>query len=289
MTESVRTLVLLALGVGLPAVLGAAIGIGFAVARRLLYFPARYPFGLWDLQEEIAAHDVWLHSADGGQVHGWYGKASERGPVTLFLHGNTGNVTHQYRHFHEIVRAGSSILMIDYRGYGKSAGVPSEEGLCRDAEAAYDYLGKTGRRPEDIIVHGQSLGCAVAVDLAARRACGGLILEAPFAAASQMARTIVPILGPLFVRSFDSRRKIAAVRAPILFIHGEADEVVPLSFGQELFAKAPEPKSFWMVDRSGHNNIIETAGDAYAERLRSFYASLGASAHATPMWLHSPR
>ena len=141
--------------------------------------------------------------------------------MTLFLHGNAGNLTHRYQSSREITAAGSSVLMIDYRGYGKSAGRPSEKGLFADAEAAYQYLMKNSMknsRPEQVIVHGESLGTAVAVDLASRRPCGGVVLEAAFTSASDVAGTVLPVIGRLLIRSLDSRGKIAR-RVPTLFIH----------------------------------------------------------------------
>lgn len=257
-----------------PLVLAVTVIALLFMARRSIYYPVRYPNGFWNLKAQLHALDVWLESADHVRLHGWYVAQPQSRWVTLFLHGNAGNLTHRYMHFREITGAASSVLMVDYRGYGKSAGTPSEKGLYLDAEAAYLHLLSTGHNPEHIILHGESLGSAVAVDLASRRRCGALILEAPFTAASDVAGTVLPIVGPLLVRGFDSRRKIGGVHAPILFIHGAADEIVPLRFGQALFAVAPEPKAFWTVPGSGHNDIIETAGAGYGQRLRSFYGSL---------------
>jgi fermentation-respiration switch protein FrsA (DUF1100 family) len=241
---------------------------------RFLYYPTRYPDGYWDLNRQLDAADVWLDSADGVRLHCWYIARPEKF-VTLFLHGNAGNLSHRYLHFREITEAGSSILMLDYRGYGRSAGKPSEKGLHMDADSAYQYLLDIGHQPQDIIVHGESLGSAVAVDLASRRRCGALILEAPFTAACEVAGSILPIIGPLLVKSFDSRQKIRRVQAPILFIHGAADDVIPLRFGKSLFDLAREPKNLWIVPRAGHNDIVEMTGSQYRERLRSFNESVG--------------
>ncbi len=257
-----------------PLILAFTVAALHFMAGRSLYFPARYPDGFWDLQAPLGARDVWLESADRVRLHGWFVASAGSRLVTLFLHGNAGNVTHRAAHLREIAAAGSAVLVLDYRGYGKSAGRVSEQGLYRDAEAAYGHLLHDGHRPEDIVIHGESLGSAVAVDLASRQPCGALVLEASFTAAGDIAGTVLPLIGPLLVRSFDSRRKIGRVRAPILFIHGAADEIVPLRFGQALFALAPEPKTFWTVPASGHNDIVETAGTAYRQRLRSFYEGL---------------
>jgi uncharacterized protein len=244
------------------------------VAVRSVYFPVRNPEGFWNLQTQLAATDVWLDSTDHVRIHGWFVACPGSRRVTLFLHGNAGNLTHRGQRFREITAAGSSVLMIDYRGYGKCTGRPSENGLYADAEAAYEYVLKNSR-PQEIIVHGESLGTAVAVDLASRHQCGGVVLESAFTSASDVAGTVLPMIGPLLIRSFDSRQKITRVRAPILFIHGSVDDIVPMRLSRALFGAAPEPKCFWAIPGAGHNDIVESAGPEYRKRLRSFYESLG--------------
>ena len=242
------------------------------VANRSVYFPKRYPDGPWQAQELLHASDVWLDTADGVRIHAWWIPCNGAWFVTLQLHGNGGNITHRYPQYREIQAAGSAILALDYRGYGKSQGRPTERGLYRDADAAYDYLLKRGFRPDQIIVHGESLGTAVAVDLASRRPCAAVVLEAPFTSAKDVAQTVVPVIGPMLIWGFNSRDKIGRVHAPIFFIHGDRDKVIPLRLGRDLFAAAYEPKSFWMVTGAGHNDITETAGAAYGQHLRSIYA-----------------
>ena len=245
-------------------------------ANRSIYYPSRYPEGLWDLQSQLGASDVWLETADGLRLHGWQVGHPGARFITLYFHGNAGNITDRYPHFLEITSAGSSLLMIDYRGYGKSAGRPSENGLYKDADAAYDHLIRSGYRPDQIILHGESLGTAVAIDLASRRSCAALVVEAPFTSAKDVARTVLPVIGPALTWAFDSQGKIGRVHAPTLFIHGDRDEIIPLRLGQALFAAAPEPKSFWIVPGAHHNDIVETAGDGYEHHLHSFYESLAA-------------
>jgi fermentation-respiration switch protein FrsA (DUF1100 family) len=260
----------------LPAVaVLVLIGLHY-LAQAALYHPSKYPTGFWDVQAQLNAQDVWLRTRDGVRIHAWFVECPGSRLVTLFFHGNAGNVTHRYPHFQEIAAAGSSLLMIDYRGYGKSAGAPSEAGLYKDADAAFDWLLANHYTPAQIVIHGESLGSAVAVDLASRRACAGLVLEAPFTSAGEVAGTILPVVGPLVMRDFDSRSKIGRVHAPLLLIHGDRDEVIPYRLGQALFAAAPEPKTFWTVPGSGHNDILETAGPLYRVRLHAFYATLAA-------------
>ena len=244
------------------------------IAHRAVFHPARYPEGAWEAQQALHANDVWLETSDGIRIHSWWMPRDGARWVTLHLHGNAGNITHRFLIYREILAADSAILAIDYRGYGKSAGKPTEGGVYRDADAAYDQLLRIGYRPDQIVIHGESLGTAVAVDLASRRPCAGLVLEAPFTSAADVAGTLVPLIGPLLIRSFNSRGKIGRVHVPLLILHGDRDGVIPLRLGQDLYAAANEPKTFWLVEGAGHNDIWQVAGASYPERLRSFYASL---------------
>jgi hypothetical protein len=163
-------------------------------------------------------------------------------------------------------------LIIDYRGFGKSEGHPSEKGLSLDADAGYEHLLAAGHAAERIVLHGESLGTVAAVDLAARKRCGGLVLEAPFTSARDVARRVLPVIGPALIWGYDSRSKIERVKAPLLILHGDRDDVIDFDLGRKLYEAAPEPKQFWAVPGAGHNDIVEAAGPAYGERLRAFYA-----------------
>jgi len=259
--------------IAVPVILAAAYAGGIYIARHSVYFPVKYPEGVWDAQATLGAEDVWMDSA-GARIHGWFLANPGSSWVTLHLHGNGGNITHRYPRFHEIRAAGSAVLALDYRGYGRSTGKPSEAGVYSDADAAYGELMRRGYAPEQIVLYGESLGTAVAVDLAARRQCAGLILEAPFSSARDVAAVLVPVLGPLVVWGFDSRAKVASVHVPLFVMHGDRDQVIPLRLGQKLFAAANEPKTFWLVHGAGHNDVAETAGSAYREKLESFYRGL---------------
>ncbi len=260
--------------IGWPLVAASGYGLMCFLANRSIYYPMKYPQGFWDLQPQLGASDIWLRTSDALRIHGWLVGRPDARAVTLFLHGNAGNLTHRMNHIREITSAGSSILVIDYRGYGRSEGRPSEHGLYRDAEAGYQYLVHSGYKPERIVLHGESLGTAVAVDLAVRRRCGGLVLEAPFTSGRDVAGRALPLLGPFLTWGWDSKRGIPKVRTPVLVIHGTRDEVIPLDLGKKLFEAANQPKWFWVVENAGHNDILETAGSRYQKRLAAFYAAL---------------
>jgi uncharacterized protein len=249
--------------------------VRWKVVNQFVYFPMPYPQGDWDLQQEVGAQDRWLKAADGTKLNAWWFPNTHARLATLFLHGNAGNVTHRIDHAQKILQAGSAFLAVDYRGYGKSQGHPSEHGLYEDGDAAYTELLSLGYAPEQIILQGESLGTAVAVELATRKRCAGMILESPLLSLRAMARLVLPLVGPLLAHGFDTGEKISRVHVPLLVIHGDADEVVPFSQGQAVFRAANEPKQFWTVSGSHHNDLLDTAGPEYVGFLRAFYGSLG--------------
>lgn len=260
--------------VGWPLLAAWTYGVLYFLANRAVYYPHKFPQGLWNLQPQLGATDVWLRADDGVRLHAWWIPRPAARLATLYLHGNAGNITHRFERIREITAAGSSLLLLEYRGYGKSEGRPSEKGLYADADAGYRHLIDAGYGPERLVLHGESLGTAVAVDLAARRPCAGVVLEAPFTSGRDVAARVLPLIGPLLIWSFDSKPKIPFIRAPVLVLHGDRDEVIPFDLGRALFQAAREPKQFWTVTGAGHNNILEVAGARYRERLEAFYGSL---------------
>ncbi|MGH9630136.1 MAG: alpha/beta hydrolase [Bryobacteraceae bacterium] len=241
------------------------------LAGRAIYHPLRYPAGLWEVQQDLGAQDVWLHASDGMRLHAWWIEKQDAPLATLHLHGNGGNITHRSLPARQIAEAGSSVLLLDYRGYGKSDGRPAEAGLYQDADAAYEHLISQGYPPERIIVHGESLGTAIAVDLAARKPCAGVVLEAPFPSVKAVAARVLPLVGPLLISGFDSQSKIGKVDAPLLFVHGTADQVISYDLGKQLYDAAPEPKELLTVEGGDHNDLHIFAGTKYKETLRQFY------------------
>ncbi len=242
------------------------------LAHRSVFYPMKYPAGFWHLRDRLGVEDVWLRASDGVRLHAWWRRREDSQIATLFLHGNAGNVTHRLHALEAIPAAGSSLLLLDYRGYGRSEGSPTEQGVYRDAEAGYEWLLARGYAPEQIVLHGESLGSAVAVELASRRPCRGLVLEAPFSSARAVAGRVLPLLGPTLISGFDSARRIRQVRAPILILHGDRDDIINIALGRELFAAAKEPKTFWEVPGAGHNDLPAAAGLEYEQRLAAFYA-----------------
>ncbi|MFA5039325.1 MAG: alpha/beta hydrolase [Candidatus Omnitrophota bacterium] len=196
-----------------------------------------------------------LLSADGTRLTGWYVEARRSDGVLYFLHGNGGNISHRLEKIKFFHGLGWPVFILDYRGYGTSSGVPGEEGLYKDAVAGYDYLLKVKRlRPQDILVYGESLGTAVAVELARRVPVKGLVLEGGFTSIEDMGRLFYPWLPSILISSkYDSLRKIADVRVPVLFIHSRNDEVVPFDMGRRLYEAYPGEKQF-VATTGSHND-----------------------------------
>ena len=252
-------------------------------ANRAMFHPTRYPDGPWEMQAHWKAEDVWLRTSDGVKIHGWMIPAADSSPlITLYFHGNAGNLTHRVDHIEAIVEAGTPMLIIDYPGYGKSDGSASEGGCYRAADAAYEHLTGQGYSPEQIVLYGESLGTAAAVDLAARKPSAGVVLEAPFPSARAVAARVLPFLGPLVVSGLDTGDKVANIKAPVFVLHGTQDQVIAYDLGQEVFELANEPKRFWAVEGAHHSDIVVREGPEYVKRLREFHASLPAAAADKP-------
>jgi len=247
--------------------------------RSFVFFPLRYPAGVWDpALLGVQAEEVWFEASDGARLHGWYieaqGQEPASGPpVLLWAHGNAGNLTHRAPHAGALSRQGLSVFLFDYRGYGRSEGRPSEEGLYRDSEAAYAYLTEgRGIPPQRLILLGVSLGCAPAVRLATREEHAGTILVSPFTSAKVMARRMffgLPI-GFLTASEFPVATWVTQRSRPLLVIHGDADTVVPYKLGREVFEVAAEPKQFLALPGAGHNNILAMGGTRYLDAMQEF-------------------
>lgn len=236
---------------------------------RLVFYPTR-EFAITPSQLQLPYEDVYIDVTVKERIHGWYFPANnpdsdKKGPVTLFCHGNAGNISHRLETVELILRLGADILLFDYRGYGKSDGSPSEDNVYADAEACYNWLvEQKGVRPEDIILFGRSLGGAVAVELARRVKCGGLVVESSFTSAKEMGKKIFPFIPVKYLLryGFDSIGKVGSVSCPLLVTHSPDDEVIPFEMGRQLFAAANDPKQFVTL-RGGHNEREYIADTAY--------------------------
>jgi len=270
----------IALGAGSLALLALLAGLLVLGLRwlepHLIYFPSG-PVRQTPTDAGLAFEDVQLATTDGETLRAWWIPAGPRAPVLLFCHGNAGSREHRLHNLVGLHRAGIAVLIFDYRGYGGSSGTPSEAGLLRDAEAAYDWLRvEAGGRP--IVLFGRSLGGAVAAALAGTRPAAGLVLESTFTSAREMAGRVLPLpgIGRLIRTRFDVRAAVQRLRLPLLVIHGTADEMIPFRMGRDLFeAAASDAKTFRPVPGGRHNDTYDVAGPAYWEWLREFTQRVG--------------
>jgi len=217
--------------------------------------------------------EIVFFAEDRTELHGWLIPAKEAEVTVIFAHGNGGNISHRLEKIAILHELTVNIFIFDYRGYGKSKGSPTEQGLYQDIKAAYDYI-KDNYPKSKIVIYGESLGGAVAVDLAAKVNVNGLILEGTFTSVADMAKIVYPWLPEIFLHSkFDSLSKIGKINTPKLHLHGNLDQIVPIYLGQRLYEAAGEPKQLVLID-SGHNDSFFVSEHKIKAALKDFLSSL---------------
>lgn len=223
------------------------------------------------------AESVWFNSADGTRLHGWFFE-SQTGPeiaTVIFFHGNGGNIGNVRWVGQRFAKRGFDILLFDYRGYGASDGVAAAESdLYADGDAAVAFVkNEKGARPERIVLYGHSLGTAIVADVASRGVFGAVVLESGFSSASSVAASALPWLPRwlhfLGKNRFESARKLASVKSPILITHGDPDATIPTGESQLLFASANEPKKLLIFRGAGHN-VFGFLGEQYLTQVEQF-------------------
>lgn len=246
----IKTLLLFGVG-GYVLLIGAM----YLFQRSLMYFPdarrvAPATAGLPQAEEVI------LTTSDGETLIAWYIPPRDRRPVVIYFQGNGGGLDLRADRFAWLTADGVGLLGLGYRGFSGSTGSPSEQGLIRDALAAYDFI--SGRYPvQHIVLWGESLGTGVAIALAAERPVAGVMLDAPFTSTADVGAAAYPF-APVrwFMKDqFRSDLRIAKVTAPILIMHGARDRVVPIAFGERLFALAHEPKRMVRLPNAEHADM----------------------------------
>jgi hypothetical protein len=245
------------------------------VENFFIYFPeTRFDFRPEEFG--LAYKETYFDTEDGEKLHGWLFLAEKESPVLLHFHGNAGNISHRLDLVQPFLRKGLSVFLFDYRGFGKSSGRPSEPGLYKDGLAAWSYLvEKEGIAPERIILHGHSIGGAVAIEVALQKKVGSLVIESAFTSTKDMARTmpLFALFAPIFPAHYNNLEKIPRVSTPKLVIHGERDEIVPFAMGQKLFEAAKDPKFFYPVKDAGHNDVFIVGGEKYFKTFAEFAGS----------------
>lgn len=239
-----------------------------------IYFPEKkiefYPSFF-----NLSFQDIYLKTEDDVTINAWFIPYPQAKYTLLFFHGNAGNLSHRLEKLMLLRKAGVNIFIIDYRGYGKSEGVVTEKGFYFDASATYHYLvNHRGILAGEIILYGESLGTAVAINLAAKTKVRAIILEGAFSRGRDMARKIFPFLPTLiFSNSFDSLKKIQKVRVPKLFIHSRNDEVVPFELANKLYHASLAPKEFAEIEGC-HNSAFLDSKEKYFSSIDLFIKKL---------------
>jgi uncharacterized protein len=241
-------------------------GVLYVMQRSLLYFPTATRIrpsaaGMPEAQEVV------LTTSDGEKLVAWHVPPQGDKPVVIYFHGNAEIVAWRAKSHRATIGDGTGLIAVNFRGYGGSTGTPTEEGLHRDAQAAYAFAGER-YPPGRIVLWGQSLGTGVAVRLASEQPVGKLILEAPYTSTADVAASHFPWVPVrwLMKDQFRSDERIGSVHVPLLIIHGAQDDVIPIRFGERLFALANEPKRFIRIDGAGHNDLDAYGSGAAARK-----------------------
>jgi len=240
----------LIIAVGIYLMVGLAMYLG---QRKLIYLPEaqrRLPAdaGLDGVAERV------IETQDGERVIAWYAQAREGQPTLLYFHGNAGSLDSRSERIRKYKNGGRGIFMMSYRGYSGSTGSPSEQANVADGKRAFDTLVAEGVAPHDIIIYGESLGSGVAVQVAAARSPGGVILDAPYTSIVDIAAGQYPWLPvrPMLRDRYESDAYIASVLCPLLIVHGEKDDVIPVTMGRKMYELANAPKVIVTFKAAGH-------------------------------------
>lgn len=262
----------------------------------LIYLPSRYPVGDWDVagwerRTGCRFEDCWMTSADGVRLHGWLVRPPAGGgadevsrPTLLYLHGNAGNLSHRGAVGAMLARRGMDVLLLDYRGYGRSGGKPAEQGLFEDARTAWRHLTiERGVPPQQIVLYGKSLGGGVAAQLASEVHPAGLLLQSTFTSIPDLAAFHYPFVPRFLVRTqMATERIVARVGCPILIVHSRTDEIAPFAHAQRLHAAAPAGTRLFVIEGAGHNDTFDAGGQKLLATIEQFVTSCVHSAPVSP-------
>jgi fermentation-respiration switch protein FrsA (DUF1100 family) len=271
-----RALIILLAGLALIYV---ALGVALYLFQGSMVFLANLPGRALEATPAdigLKYEDVRFDTADGERLHGWYVPAVNARGVLLFFHGNAGNISHRLESIMIFNRLGLDVLIVDYRGYGRSTGKPTESGTYRDAQAAWNYLlGERQASPGQIVIFGRSLGGAVgawlAAGLPAEQTPAAVIIESTFTSGADMARRLYPVYpARLLTRlKYPVVDYAARLKCPALVVHSRNDEIIPFAMGRALYAAAPQPKEFIEL-RGDHNAGFWISRESYAAGLDAF-------------------
>lgn len=262
--------------------LGAA-AVVYLMLRWFEYSQVYHPFRKHEaVPTELGRpfEDVRFAAGDGVGLHGWFFPADTNSPrahlAFLVCHGNAGNLSHRLGLCAALLRTGASVFVFDYRGYGRSAGRPGEEGTYRDAQAAHAWLRQKGIRGENIIAFGESLGGGVASELALREALGGIVLQSTFTSVPDIGAELFPWLPVRLISTikYDTRARLPRLKLPVLVMHSRTDDIIPFHHGEKNFAAANQPK--WFCELEGSHNDAAWESPGFAEALEKLLGTAAA-------------
>lgn len=253
----------------------AVVLLAWLFQARLLYLPSAIVEAT-PADRGMAYEEVSLETTDGVRLAAWHVPAEPARGTLLFLHGNAGNISHRLESIAQFRELGLSVLIVDYRGYGRSEGRPSEAGTARDARAAWSYLvEQRGIPPERIVIFGRSLGAAVAAELARGRSPAAVVLESPFTSVPDMAQAVYPFLPARWLARirYPTVEYVREIQAPVLVIHSEEDEIIPFAHGRAVHAAARDPKRLLRI-RGGHNTGFLESDESYRAGIDDFLTGM---------------
>jgi fermentation-respiration switch protein FrsA (DUF1100 family) len=248
----------------------------------ILFHPFAYPEGAYNIEviHGIKREDAWFSAKDGSKLHGWWfnNTAAPGGPVVLVSHGNGGNITHRAYLVKALIQSGASVFLYDYRGYGRSTGKPTLEGICEDGKSAYEYLtGPLAIDPSRVVLMGESLGSGVTCNLAEQVPCKAVILQSGYHSIRRAGMAKLKFLNmyPMWLFPKPELDNIAFVKKthpPLLVVHGELDTLLPCAFSKEIFKESCGPKSLLLLPKAGHNDVPDQP--EYVPGVTAFLSSL---------------
>lgn len=237
----------------------------------LIFYPSNI-FLSSPVEEKIPHEEVFIETSDGEKLYGYFFPSSEKTQKTmLYLHGNGDNIGGWYPapvgiQKHVPINA----LLVDYRGYGKSTGIPTVEGVIKDAFAMYEYLLWRGYKAEDISVYGRSLGGAIALEIASTKKIQSVVLQSTFTSLKEIAKDLYPMFPNIFIKNhfLNTINLIQNIKVPIFISHGSSDELIPVKHSYRLYEKANEPKKLLILNDATHNDVSSYFNNEYYEILR---------------------
>jgi uncharacterized protein len=274
----------------LPLAVGASVLLAAALGRReyrrtQIFKPSPIPEKGWDPTAygipAGACEEHWIETPDGEQLHAWYCRAERPVASALFCHGNRGNLTISAHFIPHLLNANLNVLFFDYRGYGKSSGTPSYEGVIDDGVTAAQFHDTL--RPRDLpsVLYGYSLGGAVAGQVVRRHPFDAMILQSTFSNLTAMARLLHPKV-PLHLLAgdlFNTLESVRDLKIPLLILHGSKDESIPCAMAHELFGACKTPKRIHIVEGGLHGDLFERDADALVWNISQFLADLPHARH----------